>query len=107
MGIDEADARKAALEARLADAHEVLEAADERDDLADARDVAARKRSSDRDLADFRKTGGAAEYADDRPERGEAAVGREHAKDDRHAAQEDRITLTKDLAESVAEDQAD
>ena len=70
------------------------------DDLADARDVAARKRGSDRDLADFRATGASAEYADDRPERREAAEGRENAKDDRDAAQEDRIALTEDLTET-------
>jgi hypothetical protein len=33
-------------------------------------------------------------------------VGREHAKDDRHAAQEDRIALTKDLTEAV-DDESD
>ena len=98
-------AREAALVARLAAAQKVLDAADERDDLADARDVAARKRGSDRDLADFRATGGAAEYADDRPERREAATGREHAKDDRDAAQEDRIALTEDLPGSDADNQ--
>ena len=95
-------AREAALLARLEAAHRVLDAADERDDLADARDFAARKRGSDRDLADFRTTGGAAEYEDDRPERHEAALGRERAKDDRTAAHEDRIALTEDLVDGDA-----
>jgi hypothetical protein len=96
--------REAALIARLEAARRVLDAADERDDLADARDVAARKRGSERDLADFRATGGAAEYADERPERREAAMGRENAKDDRNAAQEDRIALTEDLSTREVDD---
>jgi hypothetical protein len=91
--------REAGLLARLEAANSVLYAADERDDLADARDVAARKRARDRDLADFRTTGGGAEYTIDRPERREAALGRELAKGDRTAAQEDRVALTEDMVD--------
>lgn len=91
--------REAGLLARLAAAHSVMDAAEERDDLADARDVAARTRARDRDLADFRTTGGGAEYTKDRPERREAALGRELAKGDRTAAQQDRVALTEDMVD--------
>ena len=62
------------------------------------------QRARDRDLADFRTTGGGAEYTNDRPERREAALGRELAKDDRTAAQQDRVALTEDMVDPADAD---
>ena len=76
----------------------ILDAADRRDAAADDRDEAAQVRSHDLDRADFAAEG--ASYGQHWPERRDAALGREHAKDDRTASHGDRIALTEPEADS-------
>ena len=87
------DAREAALDERMALGRAILEAADQRDAAADDRDEAAQVRSNDLDRAEFGAEG--ASYGERWPERRDAALGREHAKDDRTASHGDRIALTE------------
>ena len=87
------DAREAALEERMDMGRAILEAADQRDAAADDRDEAAQGRSNDLDRAEFAADGDS--YGEHWPERRDAALGREHAKDDRMASHGDRIALTE------------
>lgn len=93
------EAREAAFAAHVRAAREVLAAADRRDALADARDEAADRHDRDLDLAEFLADGD--EYGAHLPVRRAAALGREHAKDDRRAARRDRIALTQGWLDDV------
>ena len=70
---------------------DILAAADERDDRADARDLAAVTRETDLDREKWLARDG--EYGLDWPERRAAAIDRESAKQDRIAARLDRLAL--------------
>lgn len=59
-------------------AQEILAAADQRDAVAEARELAADSRDHDLDLAEFLA---ADEYGNDWPERRAAALDRKHAKE--------------------------
>jgi hypothetical protein len=87
------DAREAALDERMVSGRAILEAADQRDAAADDRDEAAQDRSNDLDRTEFAAEGDS--YGERWPERRDAALGREHAKDDRTASHGDRIALTE------------
>jgi hypothetical protein len=72
-------------------AEKIMAAAEARDDLADARDLAAVEREIREDLAQMLSSD--ADYGHDWPERRAAALDRECAKHDRVAARLDRVAL--------------
>ena len=76
----------------------ILDAADKRDAAADDRDVAAEDRAHDLDRSEFMAQG--TTYGERWPERRDAAVDREHAKDDRSSSHEDRVALTEPEGET-------
>ena len=81
-------------------AAEIVAAADERDALADARDLSAEQHEHGLDLAHFL----AAEdddYGYDWPERRAAALDREHARQDRIAARGDLTALVRMFAQTA------
>lgn len=96
-------AREAALADRMREAQAILDAADARDATADARDDAADSRESDLDRTQFLAPPDDRGYGADWPERRNAGLDREHAKQDRETSQDDRVALTK---EADAEDGA-
>jgi len=88
-------AREAGRADRTEAAHEILEAADQRDVDADARDAAAEKRENDLDLARTLAPRDDVGYGDDGPERRNAALDRRSSKADRAASHDDRIQLAE------------
>lgn len=96
----EVAAREAALDERLEAAKAILTAADARDATADTRDDAADKRETDLDRAQLLDPLGERAYGSDWPERRNAGLDREHAKEDRTASHADRVGLTEGQAES-------
>ena len=75
-------------------AHEIINAAAQRDAISDSRDVGGDTREQNLDRANFLATGNT--YGDDWPLRRGAALDREHAKGDRNASRDDRVALTED-----------
>jgi len=92
---DAVAAREAALAERVEAAQVIVEAADERDVAADIRDDAASQREKDLDLAELLAPEDEHGYGGDWPERRNANLDREYAKDDRKASQSDRLALTE------------
>ena len=86
------------LATRMEAAGEIVDAADRRDAVAEARDSGADIRERQIDRAEFIAKGD--QYGDQDgehfPQRRAAALDREHAKGDRTASQDDRLALTED-----------
>ena len=79
---------------------EIVAAADERDALADARDLSAEQHEHGLDLAHF-LAAEADDYGYDWPERRAAALDREHARQDRIAARGDLTALVRMFAQTA------
>jgi len=94
---EQVEARETALAVRTEEIHRILTAADERDAVSDARDASADQRDRDLDLAEMLDVHSS--YGDHWSERRAAVLDRWHAKDDRAAAREDRLALTRGLVE--------
>ena len=73
----------------------ILEAAQERDLDAEARDRVSTDRDHDADLTAFTAPGGATGYGADLPARRHAAMDRRDAKSDRTSAAQGRVALTR------------
>jgi hypothetical protein len=72
-------------------AHAILAAADGRDTVSNARDIAAEKRDTDSDRAEMLDS--TSDYGAHWPERRHAHLDRAHAKGDRTASRDDRNAL--------------
>lgn len=82
---------------RLEQVRRILAAAEARDAASDACDASAEQRDRELDLAEMLAVVGT--YGDRWPERRAAVLDRQHARDDRAAAREDRRALARLLTE--------